>query len=248
MPSTGRCRTTPGLRFRQPLGPRLDVPGALAYDMSMSGSQPRGAFVVIEGGEGTGKTRLQSELARQITATGVEVLTVREPGGTPLGEQIRALVAGADALDDPLAELLLFEAARAHLVDTVIRPALARGTVVLCDRFAASSVAYQGFGRGIGRDVVERANAIATGGLAPDLTLLLDAPANEGLARRSAAGAADHFDREDLAFHERVRAGYLELAHDDPSRWCVIDATMPFERVLDAAREATSRVLERTGR
>ena len=166
-----------------------------------------GRFIVIEGGEGAGKSRLLAALGERLGADGREVVLTREPGGTALGEQIRSLVLGDVAAGDHLAELLLFEAARAHLVATVIRPALERGAIVLCDRFAASSVAYQGFGRGLGREVVERANAIATGGLVADLTLLLDLPVEAGLARRAGDGAANHFDRETVAFHERVRDG-----------------------------------------
>ena len=120
----------------------------------------------------------------------------------------------------------------------MIAPALGRGAIVLCDRFAASSVAYQAYGRGLPRDVVERANAIATGGLTPDLTLLLDLPVEAGLARRAGAGAANHFDRETVAFHERVRSGFLELARESPDGWRVIDATQPFDDVLRAALAA----------
>ena len=197
-----------------------------------------GRFIVIEGGEGAGKSRLLQALGERLRAGGREVVLTREPGGTALGEQIRSLVLRDLAVGDHLAELLLFEAARAHLVTTVIRPALERGALVLCDRFAASSVAYQGFGRGLGRDVVERANAIATGGLAPDLTLLLDLPVEAGLARRAGDGAANHFDRETEAFHERVRAGFLELAHEAPDAWRIIDAAQPFDAVLEAAAAA----------
>ena len=154
-----------------------------------------GRCIVIEGGEGAGKSRLLQALGERLRAGGREVVLTREPGGTALGEQIRSLVLRDLAVGDHLAELLLFEAARAHLVATVLRPALERGALVLCDRFAASSIAYQGFGRGLGRDVVERANAIATGGLAPDLTLLLDLAVEAGLARRAGDGAANHFDR-----------------------------------------------------
>jgi dTMP kinase len=193
-------------------------------------------FIVLEGGEGAGKSRLLQALGERLRASGVDVVMTREPGGTPLGERIRGIVLAERALDDPLAELLLFEAARAHLVETLIRPALGRGATVLCDRFGASSIAYQSYGRGLPRDVVERANAIATAGVAPDLTLLLDLPAEAGLARRAGDGAANHFDREALAFHERVRAGYLELAREPG--WRIIDATQPFERVLDEAHAA----------
>jgi dTMP kinase len=202
-----------------------------------------GRFIVIEGGEGAGKSRLIPVLGERLGEGGREVVMTREPGGTLLGEQIRSLALSDVAVGDHLAELLLFEAARAHLVRTIIRPALGRGAIVLCDRFAASSVAYQGFGRGLGRDVVERANAIATGGLTPDLTLLLDLPVEAGLARRAGDGAANHFDRETVAFHERVRAGFLELARESPDAWRIIDAAQPFDAVLEAAVSAVASVL-----
>jgi dTMP kinase len=204
----------------------------------------RGRFIAIEGGEGAGKSRLQAALGEELRRAGREVVLTREPGGTPLGEQIRALVLAQHSLETEITELLLFEAARAQLVATVIRPALQRGDVVICDRFAASSVAYQGFGRGLGRDVVERANSIATGSLAPDLTLLLDLPAEAGLARRAGAGAANHFDRQTLAFHERVRAGYHDLAQESPDTWRVIDAAQPFEAVLADATAAVLALLD----
>jgi dTMP kinase len=140
---------------------------------------------------------------------------------------------------------MLFEAARASVVVTVIRPSLERGATVICDRFAASSVAYQGFGRGLGREVVERANEIATGGLEPDLTLLLDLPPAEGLARRSNQGAANHFDAAELAFHERVRAGFLQLAGESPERWRIIDAAQPLDGVIDAAYAAVTGIAVR---
>ena len=202
-----------------------------------------GRFIVIEGGDGAGKSRLQTALCDHVRSRGREVVQMREPGGTELGERVRGVVLAQRALDDPLAELLLFEAARAHLVAAVLRPALARGDVVICDRFAASSVAYQGYGRGLGRDLVDRLNAIATDGLAADLTLLLDLPAEAGLARRVVDGATNHFDREEVAFHERVRAGFLEQAHEAGVAWRVIDATQPFESVAARAIEAVGAIL-----
>lgn len=204
-----------------------------------------GAFIVIEGGEGAGKSRLQGALVERLLAEGHDVVATREPGGTALGERIRAILLEGASLDDPLAELLLFEAARAHLVASVIRPALERGAVVVCDRFTASSVAYQAYGRGLGRETVERANAIATGGLEPHLTLLLDLPVEVGLARRAGDGGANHFEREALAFHERVRAAYLDLARERPERWRVIDAMRPFEAVLDDAWAAVTAAREK---
>ncbi len=207
----------------------------------------RGRFVVIEGGDGSGKSRLHRTLGDRLTAEGRDVVLTREPGGTPLGERVRDIVLGQRGLDDPLAELLLFEAARAHLVRAVIRPGVEAGALVLCDRFGASSVAYQGAGRGLGRELVERANAIATGGLAPDLTLLLDLPVEAGLARRAGDSGENHFDRERAAFHERVRAAYLELAHEAPDAWRIVDATQPFEAVTDAAYRALAALLINTG-
>ena len=201
-------------------------------------SRATGSFIVLEGGEGSGKSRLQQSLADRLTAEGPGVVTTREPGGTPLGERIRELLLADRSVDDPLAELLLFEAARAHLVQDVIRPNLEDGALVLCDRFDASSIAYQSAGRGLARDLVERANDIATGGLTPDLTLVLDLPVEQGLARRSAGGGENAFDREDIAFHERVRAAYLDLARTSPDKWRVIDACQPFDAVLDATHVA----------
>ncbi len=202
-----------------------------------------GKLIVLEGGEGSGKSRLQRALAERLTANGLRVVTTREPGGTPLGERIRDILLADRSVDDPLAELLLFEAARAHLVQEIVRPSLAAGAIVLCDRFAASSVAYQSVGRGLPRDVVERANAIATDGLTPDLTLLLDLPVEQGLARRAAGGGENAFDREDIAFHQRVRDAYLELARANSGSWRVIDACQPFDAVLNDALTAIRVIL-----
>jgi dTMP kinase len=220
----------------------LDRGAAVAYDCRMVSTRT-GWFISIEGGEGSGKSSVQAALGAALRARGRTVLLTREPGGTPLGEQIRALVLAETSIETELTELLLFEAARAQLVATVIRPALARAEIVICDRFAASSVAYQGFGRGLGRDLVERANAIATGGLRPHLTLLLDVPAAEGLARRAGTGVVNHFDVETLAFHERVRAGYHDLANDYPDTWRIIDASRSVVDVLaDCEREVLALI------
>jgi dTMP kinase len=203
----------------------------------------RGKFIVLEGGEGAGKSTVQAALAQRLHAAGRDTVVTREPGGTPLGERVRAILLDAEAAGEPLAELLLFEAARAQLVETVIRPAIGRGSVVICDRFTASSVAYQGFGRGLGREVVERANEIATGGLTPDLTLLLDVPVEAGLARRSREGTANHFDVEAAAFHERVREGFLELARESPNYWRIIDASRPLDEVLEVCWKALGELV-----
>jgi dTMP kinase len=167
----------------------------------------------------------------------------REPGGTPFGEQVRALLLDGETPRTPLAELMLFEAARAELVASVIRPAIERGAVVLCDRFAASSVAYQSGGRGLPRQLVDYANRAATGGIQPTLTLLLDLPAEVGLRRRSGDGSLNRFDKEDIAFHERVNACFRQLAAEDPARWRVLDATKPLGDVLTAATAALEEFL-----
>jgi dTMP kinase len=201
----------------------------------------RGFFIALEGGEGAGKSTLMPMLADRLRSAGHSVLGTREPGGTQLGERVREILLAERGLDDPLAELLLFEAARAHLVRTIIRPALDRGAVVLCDRFTASSMAYQGYGRGVRLETVAQATAIATGGLEPDLTLLFDLPVDAGLRRRAGAGAANHFEAESLSFHERVRAGFLELAQS--ASWKVIDAARPLEDVLESAWQEVSKAV-----
>lgn len=195
----------------------------------------RGRFVTIEGGEGAGKSTLLAALEARAREAGGEVVTCREPGGTALGERLREALLGASSAGppDPRAELLVFASARAQLVAEVIRPALERGALVLCDRYADSTVAYQHHGRGIERSAVDAANTVATGGLTPDLTLLLDLPPAAGLRRAGRAG--DYMEREALGFHERVRAGYLAEASADPERWLVLDATEPPEVLVETA-------------
>ena len=193
----------------------------------------RGIFVTFEGGEGAGKSTQIEAVAALARAAGHEVVTCREPGGTPLGERLREALFGLDAAPAPLAELLVFGAARAELVGAVIRPALDRGALVLCDRFADSTVAYQHYGRGIALDDVVSINKAATGGLVPALTVLLDLPPNVGRARGE-DGGSDYLEREELAFHERVRDGYLAMAEAEPGRWLVLDALLPREELTRA--------------
>jgi dTMP kinase len=183
---------------------------------------PRGTFVAFEGGEGAGKSTQLALVAALGRDAGFEVLTCREPGGTPFGEALReALLHGRAS--SPRAELLAFSAARAELVDAVIAPALARGVLVRSDRFSASTVAYQQYGRGLDPALVTRATELATGGLAPDLNVLLDLTPAAGLDR--AGAPSDRFEREGRAFHEAVRSGFLAQANADPARWLVLDAT-----------------------
>jgi dTMP kinase len=197
----------------------------------------RGRFITLEGIEGAGKSSLQQALARALKERGLDVVATREPGGTPLAEQIRALVLARRAEGVPPAtELLLMFAARAAHVAELIEPALARGDWVLCDRFTDASRAYQGAGRGLDPQAIEALAAIAHPGLAPDLTLVLDLPPEEGLARaRGRASEGDRFEDEQLEFFARVRLGYLELAARDPARMHVLDASQPPATVRAAA-------------
>jgi dTMP kinase len=198
-------------------------------------------FLTLEGGEGAGKSTQARALAQRLAVAGRDAVLTREPGGTPVGEIVRRLVLHhalvADGERVPVggtAELLLFAASRAQLVDDVIRPALERGAVVICDRFADSTVAYQGYGRGIDLAAITQANAIATRGLTPDLTVLLDLPVETGLARRRGERSPDQFEREALAFHGRVRDGFLALAAAEPDRWLVLDARHPPPALTEA--------------
>lgn len=185
-----------------------------------------GLFVTFEGGEGTGKSTQIGRLAARLSASGHAPVVVREPGGTPLAERIRALLLEGDESPEPLAEVLLLEAARADLVSKVIRPALASDRVVLCDRYTDSTLAYQGGGRRIDMDLLRHLNRTATGGLTPDLTLLFDLDPRVGLERRgNAVDPLNRLDREPLEFHERVRAEYLRIARAELNRFTVLDAT-----------------------
>jgi len=185
-----------------------------------------GLFVTFEGGEGAGKSTQIERLTRRLKARGLDAVITREPGGTPLAEGIRALLLDRTHPPGAVAEAFLMEAARAELVSSVIRPALAAGRVVLCDRYADSTLAYQGAGRGLDATMLHAWNRAATGGLMPDLTLLFDLDPAAGLARRrQAVGETNRLDREPPEFHARVRAGFLELARSEPERFQVLDAS-----------------------
>lgn len=211
---------------------------------------PRGTFITLEGPEGGGKSTQLQRLAEMLRAEGREVVTVREPGGTPTGEAIRGILQHDHAGESPspACEVLLFIASRAQLVSGVIRPALARGAVVLCDRFADSTLAYQGYGRGFDVEALRQLNAFAIAECVPDLTLVLDLPVTEGrtrLAGRHAAGGEgpDRMEREAIEFHERVRAGYLELARAEPNRFRVIPANRSVEQVAESIVREVGRVV-----
>jgi dTMP kinase len=197
----------------------------------------RGRFITFEGIEGAGKSSLQRLLAEALNARGRRVCATREPGGTPLAEDIRSLVLKRrDEAMPPAAEVMLMFAARCAHVENLIRPALASGEWVLCDRFTDASRAYQGAGRGVDAQAIEELAGIAHPGLAPDLTLLLDLPAETGLLRARGRGdAGDRFEDEALGFFTRVRQGYLDLAAREPKRIRVIDASGTSQAVLQQA-------------
>ena len=192
-------------------------------------------FVTFEGIEGSGKSTHLRHLATHLRTLGHPVVATREPGGTPAGTAIRRLLLDTDAVPlTALAELFLYCADRAQHVEEVIRPGLAAGRVVLCDRFSESTLAYQGYGRGIDLEAVRSLDARARNGVTPTLTFLLDCPVAEGLARvRKRSGTQDRFEREVVAFHERVRDGFRTLAAAEPARFCVIDSTEPADRVRE---------------
>lgn len=199
-----------------------------------------GLFITIEGIEGSGKTTLAGLIGAHIARAGRGVLVTAEPGGSAVGEAVREIVLHLSELILDKAELLLFEAARAQHVDAVIRPALEAGSVVICDRFTDSSLAYQGYARGLDLAEVASINAYATSGLRPDVTLLLDLPAQTGLARQS---KIDRISSQDAAFHGSVRNGFLALAKAEPERFVVIDATRDIDSVLDEALAGIGRLL-----
>jgi len=207
-----------------------------------------GRFITMEGGEGVGKSSNLEFIRRHLEAAGKEVLVTREPGGTPLGEQIRGLLLEhrQDGMNAD-SELLLMFAARAQHLAAVIRPALAAGKWILCDRFTDATYAYQGGGRGIPAQRIEALENWVQAGLRPDLTLLLDAPVAVGMARaQGRQGAADRFEREENAFFERVRQRYLEQAKCFPTRYRVIDAAQPLAAVQDTLRQELNAFLERS--
>jgi len=205
--------------------------------------RPGGLFVVLEGGEGSGKSTQVREIAVWLREEGFDVLTTREPGATKLGMRLRTMLLDkAHAGMSARTEALLYAADRAEHVETVIRPALERGAIVISDRYVDSTLAYQGAGRELGVDEVARLNDWATGRLVPDLTILLDLPAEEGL-RRHADRPADRLESETLEFHERVRRGFLELADRHPERYLVLDAREPQEAVTKAIRRHLRKML-----
>ncbi len=197
-----------------------------------------GLFITFEGIEGCGKSTQIKLLADFLTELGHDVVLTREPGGTPLAEAMRNLL--LDRRDEavaPLAELLLYEAARAQHVNTLILPALARDAVVLCDRFADSTTAYQGAGRHLAEDFIALLNRLTAGAAWPNRTFLLDLPAEDGLQRAHARGSDDRMMTEAIAFHQRIRTEFLDIARRDPKRVTVIDGNRPVETIQQELRQ-----------
>jgi dTMP kinase len=206
----------------------------------------RGWFITIEGPEGAGKTTQAQRLAARLETQGLDVRLTREPGGTWLGERLRELLlarTSTTARADPLTDALLFNAARRQLVVEVLRPALEAGETVICARYADSTLAYQGYGAGVPLEQLRALEAAATDGLVPDLTILLDLPVEVGLERKSPHDVTRFEAEFDLAFHRRVRDGFLALAGASPDRFAVIDATAAPDEVAAAAASAVDRTL-----
>jgi dTMP kinase len=206
---------------------------------------PAGRFITLEGPDGSGKTLHSARLADALRARGHDVALTREPGGTPLGERIRALLlTRGEAPLGPRTDALLFNSARAQHLWEVIEPALAAGRTVVCARFADSTLAYQGYGSGVPLDELRDLIRIATGGRAPDRTILLDLPVEAGLRRKSPDDTETRFETAfDVDFHLRVRAGFLEMAAADPARWVVVDADRDAEAVFADVLAAALKVV-----
>ena len=190
-----------------------------------------GIFIVFEGGEGSGKSTQARRLYRRLRRQSYPALLTHEPGGTAFGERVRRILKKGVSVE-PRTWLFLFSAARTQLLEEVVRPALAHGEAVVCDRYVPSTIAYQGYGHGLNLEMVSMVTEAATQGLRPDVVVLLDTPPDVGLKRRAERGR-DRFEAEALEFHKRVREGYLKQAKEEPERWLVVDATLPRERVAE---------------
>ena len=198
-------------------------------------------FVTFEGPEGSGKTTKARLLADYLQSRGFPVLLTREPGGTAISEQIReVLLSTRNQAMQHETEALLFSAARAQIIAELIRPALAAGKIVICDRYADSTLAYQGYGLGLDLDALRAITRFATGGLVPDLTFYVDVPVEIGLARKH-RGELNRLDQKDIAYHARVRAGYLEMAQSEPKRWIVIDGARSVDGVQQEIRQLVNQ-------
>ncbi|GAB4484259.1 MAG: dTMP kinase [Anaerolineales bacterium] len=201
-------------------------------------------FISLEGPEGAGKTSHIPALVAFLRERGLQVFATREPGGTSIGEQIREVLGNLKNTEmNPRTEILLFQAARAQIVEEVLRPRLAAGEVVICDRYADSTLAYQGYGHRMDLAELRRVVTFATGGLTPALTILLDLDVETGLQRKARQQEWNRLDAYTVDFHRRVRAGYLELAAQEPARWKIIDAAQPWEAAQAEIRQTVMKVL-----
>ena len=200
----------------------------------------KSSFIVFEGGEGSGKTTQAKALANRLRRLDFHVVLTHEPGGTLLGNRLRRWVKWGRGVTVQT-ELFLFLSSRSQLLNTVIRPALEKGNIVVCDRYDASTFAYQGYGRGMDLDFLKTVNSFVTDGLFPDLIVLLDLSAEQGLERKRMK--LDVFEREEFLFHQKVREGYLKMAAADPERWMVIDATLPEVKIRDIIWERVGQLL-----
>jgi dTMP kinase len=204
-------------------------------------------FITFEGGEGSGKSVQAKELYRRLSQLAIPALLTHEPGGTLFGKKVGRWLKWSQEKDiSPLAELMLFNASRAQLVAEVIQPALKSGKVVISDRYADSTTAYQCYGRELDLAMVKAINEAATQGLTPNLTILLNMPVKEGLARKGTK-KQDRFEQETLAFHQRVREGYLKLAADEPERWLVVDASQSKRKIAEIIWQRVSQLLPGQG-
>ena len=204
-------------------------------------------FITFEGGEGSGKSLQARALYRRLSQLAIPVLLTHEPGGTSLGKKLARLLKWTeDTGISPLTELLMFNASRGQLVDEVIQPNLKRGKVVICDRYADSTTAYQSYGRGLDLELVKAINNAGTRGLRPNLTVLLDMPAEEGLVRKGVK-RRDRFEQEGIAFHRRVREGYLKIAASEPERWLVVDASQAKQKIREIIWQRVSQLLSSQG-
>jgi len=201
-----------------------------------------GIFITFEGVEGCGKSVQSRALHNRLSRLSIPSRLIAEPGSTPIGNRIALLLKWAQSEISPLTELLLFNASRSQLVAEVIRPSLKEDMVIICDRYTDSTIAYQSYGRGLALETITAINSTATGGLKPDLTILLDLPADKGFARKM-GGRRDRFEQEEIAFHQKVRQGYLEIAAVEPERFLVIDADQPRARIREIIWRKVSRLL-----
>ena len=197
-------------------------------------------FITLEGPEGSGKSTQIKRLAKRLELMGFPVITTREPGGTPIGDQIRQVLVRMENKElHPRTEILLFLAARAQLVEQLIKPALQDGKIILCDRYGDSTLAYQGYGHGLDLEKLRQMLDFATDHLKPDLTILLDLDVKLGMMRKKAEDEWNRLDAYEVLFHERVREGYLNLAREEPNRWRIVDASQG----IDAVQEDLLRII-----